>query len=72
MLTDFENAAMTVVTGMVVNLVNTFSLDFMLPISMSDENMLVAQKQDAIYKERFWWRTDLFSRGDNYQENTLE
>jgi glutamate--cysteine ligase catalytic subunit len=35
-LTDFENAALTVTIGMVANILNTFSLDFMLPISLVD------------------------------------
>lgn len=39
-LTDFENAALTVFVGMMANIINTFSLDFILPISYVDINML--------------------------------
>lgn len=39
-LTDFENAALTVFVGMIANLINEFQLDFVLPISLVDENML--------------------------------
>ena len=42
-LTDFENTAFTVAIGLLANVLNTFSLDFMLPISKVDENMLRAQ-----------------------------
>jgi glutamate--cysteine ligase catalytic subunit len=39
-LTDFENAALTVFTGLMVNVINEFALDFILPISKVDEGML--------------------------------
>ena len=39
-LTDFENAALTVFVGMIVNIINEFSLDFIIPISKVDEGML--------------------------------
>ena len=39
-MTDFENAALTVFVGMIVNLVNEFSLDVIIPISKVDEGML--------------------------------
>ena len=39
-LTDFENAALTIFVGMIANLINEFKLDFVLPISQVDENML--------------------------------
>lgn len=32
-LTDFENAAFTVFVGMLANIINEFSLDFIMPIS---------------------------------------
>lgn len=35
-LTDFENAAFTVFVGMIVNVINEFSLDFILPVSYVD------------------------------------
>lgn len=38
-LTDFENAAFTVFVGMIANVINEFSLDFIIPISLVDENM---------------------------------
>ena len=38
-LTDFENASLTVFVAMLANLVNTFDLDFILPLTSIDENM---------------------------------
>jgi hypothetical protein len=49
-LTDFENAALTVFVGMMANIINTFSLDFILPISYVDINMLNCQDLDAVLK----------------------
>ena len=59
-LTDYENAALTVATGMLVNMLNEFKLNFLLPISKVDENMDRAHELDAIINKKFWWRTDLF------------
>jgi len=59
-LTDFENAALTVFLGLLVNVINESSLDFVLPISKVDEGMLRCQDQDAIIKQKFWFRVDLF------------
>ena len=35
-LTDFENSALTVCVGMIANIINTFDLDFVLPITLVD------------------------------------
>lgn len=48
MLTDFENAAMTVVTGMLVNLITEFDLDFIMPITLVDINMERAHLKNAV------------------------
>jgi len=34
-----SNAALTVFVGMIANIINEFSLDFVIPISLVDENM---------------------------------
>jgi glutamate--cysteine ligase catalytic subunit len=46
-LTDFENAAFIVITGMLVNVINHFNVDFIMPISKVDENMDRAHLRDA-------------------------
>ena len=58
--------------GLVANIINTFSLDFMMPISLVDQNMLRAQEQDAIFKSKFWWRTDMFDDGHDYTQSELQ
>ena len=47
-LTDFENSALTVCVGLIANVVNTFDLDFILPISLVDENMKRAHDRDGL------------------------
>ena len=47
-LTDFENSALTIFVGMVANIVNHFDVDFVLPITLVDENMKRAHIRDAI------------------------
>ena len=47
-LTDYENAALTVMTGMIANLVNDFDLDFIMPISLVDENMERAHARNGL------------------------
>lgn len=54
-LTDFENTALIVVLGLVVNIINHFNIDFVIPIDKLDENMLRAHKRSAILNEKFWF-----------------
>ena len=54
-LTDFENSCLIVLLGMVVNIINHFNIDFIIPISMADENMERAHKRDAILNQKFWF-----------------
>ena len=55
-LTDFENTALTVMVGMIANIINTFDLDFVLPISLVDENMKRAHVRDGLTEIKFWWK----------------
>ena len=55
-LTDFENTALTVMVGMIANIINTFDLDFVLPISLVDENMKRAHLRDGLTDVKFWWK----------------
>lgn len=71
-LTDFENAALTVFTGLMINVINEFALDFILPISLIDEGMLTCQEMDALTQKQFWWRVDMFDDPTrDYTSNTL-
>lgn len=49
-LTDFENSALVVFLGMLINIINDFSLDFVMPINMVDESMRRCQDQDGLLK----------------------
>lgn len=55
-LTDFENSAFTIFLGMYANVVNHFDVDFVLPITLVDENMKRAHIRDAQLNEKFWWK----------------
>jgi glutamate--cysteine ligase catalytic subunit len=41
--------------GMVTNVINHFNLDFIIPISKSDNNMDRAHKRGAVINEKFWF-----------------
>lgn len=72
-MTDFENSALTVFTGMIANLINELSIDFIVPISLVDENMTTCQHQDALTERQFWFRVDLFDQNQDssYLTNML-
>ena len=55
-LTDFENTALTIAVGMIANVINTFDLDFIIPISLVDENMKRAHNRDGLLNTKFWWK----------------
>lgn len=75
-VTDFENSALTICVGMIANLVNAFDLDFVIPISLVDENMKRAHYRDALLEQKFWFKTSIFPNGssslDDYKTNDLE
>lgn len=56
-LTDTENSALTVMVGLIANIANTFDLDFVMPVSKVDENMLRAHERDALLNQKFWFKT---------------
>ena len=68
-LTDFENAAMTILLGLIVNVVNNYDVDFIMPISMIDTNMDRAHKKDGLLTEKFWFKTSNIK--NNYRKNVL-
>lgn len=71
-ITDFENSAVLVVLGMLYNILNHFDVNFMMPISVIDENMERAHHRDAYYKEKFWFRTNILPTGKCYKWSILE
>ena len=74
-VTDFENAALTIMVGMIANLINDFDLDFIIPITLVDENMKRAHMRNALVEQKFWFKTSIYPDGDensDYQHNDLE
>nr|XP_039254542.1 glutamate--cysteine ligase catalytic subunit-like [Styela clava] len=58
-LTDFENAAFVVFIVLLTRVILTYKLEFLMPISMVDENMQEAHKNDAARKSEFWFRRNV-------------
>lgn len=55
-LTSFENAALSVFFGMLANMISTFDLDFIIPISSIYENMKKACQKNAAVEGTFSWK----------------
>ena len=71
-LTDFENAALIAFSGLLVNIINHFDLNFMVPISTVDANMDKAHKRNAITEQLFEVRTNIVGDGEKYKSNLLQ
>ena len=41
---------------MIANVINTFDLDYVLPVSLVDENMKRAHNRDGLLQTKFWWK----------------
>lgn len=67
-LTDFENAALTVFLGLIVNVVNLFSINLLMPIPLVDENMELAHKRNSLLDSKFWFR---LVSPNNYQKSDV-
>ena len=55
-LTDFENVALTICVGMIANITNMLDLDFVLPVSLVDQNMKRAHNRNGLLETKFWWK----------------
>jgi hypothetical protein len=60
-LTDYENAAFTVITMLLTRALLAFDLDLLIPISQVDENMRRAHARDAVLEQKFHFRKHLAS-----------
>ncbi|KAI8121621.1 Glutamate--cysteine ligase catalytic subunit [Lucilia cuprina] len=58
-ITDFENAAVSCFVILLTRVILHYRLNFLMPISKIDENMVTAQKRDACRKEKFWFRKNI-------------
>ena len=69
--TDFENTALTIAVGMIANVVNTFDLDFVLPVTLVDENMKRAHNRDGLLNTKFWWKMPTEDKANRNTEAPL-
>ena len=71
-LTDFENSAMIVILGMILNVINNYDVDLIMPISKIDENMERAHIRDGLLTQKFWFKSNIVSANGSYRENKLK
>eukprot|EP00826_Nyctotherus_ovalis_P050274 TRINITY_DN6146_c0_g1_i3.p1 TRINITY_DN6146_c0_g1~~TRINITY_DN6146_c0_g1_i3.p1 ORF type:complete len:667 (-),score=139.94 TRINITY_DN6146_c0_g1_i3:179-2179(-) len=69
-LTDYENAAYSALICLLVKLLSTYNVNFIIPISMGDENMVRAHRRDAVLTERFLFRKNIVVQ--KYKELDLD
>lgn len=50
--------------GLIVNVINHFDVDFIMPITMADENMERAHYRDGVLNQKFWFKTNVIKRDD--------
>ncbi|XP_057331273.1 glutamate--cysteine ligase-like isoform X2 [Microplitis mediator] len=60
-ITDFENAAAVCFIILLAKIIVHFNLNTLIPLSKVEENMMRAQKRDAVNKEKLWFRKDIMS-----------
>ncbi|KAJ8870873.1 hypothetical protein PR048_027174 [Dryococelus australis] len=58
-ITDFENAAIVCFVVLLTRVILSYQLNFIIPISMVDENMKRAQRNGAVRTEKFWFRKSI-------------
>lgn len=73
-ITDFENAAIVCFTVLLTRVILSYKLNLLIPISKVDQNMVRAQKRDAVKLEKFWFRRDITSdiKSDDAQSEYTE
>mmetsp|Transcript_32801 Transcript_32801/g.37524 ORF Transcript_32801/g.37524 Transcript_32801/m.37524 type:complete len:604 (-) Transcript_32801:204-2015(-) len=69
-ITDYENAALIALMNLTVRILNEFSVDVSLPISLSDINMERAHQVDAVTSQKFWFRKHIV-KGDDHTKNPI-
>ena len=58
--------------GMIANVVNTFDVDFIMPVSAIDENMKRAHNRDALLETKFWFKIPRATEADQIRLNELK
>ncbi|KAF0488248.1 GCS-domain-containing protein [Gigaspora margarita] len=67
-ITDFENAAFVAFIILLTRIIVSYDLNFYIPISKVDENMITAYKRDALNTEKFWFRKNIFANYDGAED----
>ncbi|CAG8507018.1 12388_t:CDS:10, partial [Dentiscutata heterogama] len=74
-ITDFENAAFVIFIILLTRIILSYDLNFYIPISKVDENMVIAYKRNAINTEKFWFRKNIFANcdgdADEFEQMTI-
>lgn len=60
-LTDFENAAFSLLTVLSTRSLLAMGYNFYLPVSLMESNMQRAQLENAVMTQKFWVRKEAFS-----------
>ncbi len=55
---------------MILNVINEYDVNFIMPISKIDENMDRAHLRKALLSQKFWFRTDIL--GKNFKNSILQ
>lgn len=58
--TDFENAAFSIFIVLLTRTIFYFSLNFYLPLSLVDENMVRSHERDAVLDQKFHVRVNVY------------
>lgn len=66
-LTDFENSCLIILVGLLVNVINHFNLDFILPLREADVNMERAHRRSAVLNQKFWFNRN-FVQSEKFWE----
>eukprot|EP00826_Nyctotherus_ovalis_P001664 TRINITY_DN10285_c0_g1_i4.p1 TRINITY_DN10285_c0_g1~~TRINITY_DN10285_c0_g1_i4.p1 ORF type:complete len:667 (+),score=151.12 TRINITY_DN10285_c0_g1_i4:66-2066(+) len=68
-LTDYENACLAAFVSLLVKLVTTCGANFIIPISMCDDNMERAHRRGAVLNEKFNFRTNVMGSKEGLEES---
>lgn len=64
-ITDFENAAYCVFIVLLSRVILAYKLNLIMPISLVDENMKIAQNRDSIRNAKFWFRHSILHKSNS-------
>ena len=65
-LTDFENASLAIIVVLIARSILAMGYNFYLPISLVEENMRRAERNDAVNKEKFYIQRNSLQSGNAY------